>query len=88
MFGLRIANQSVCHSHFFAVLLGPPPFIDDQLRTLREYAKATSAIIVLISQVDRAFELTGKPMPDLSDIRRPNPLDLSPFDKACFLHNG
>ena len=64
------------------------PSIDDQLRTLREYAKATSAIIVLISQVDRAFELTGKPMPDLSDIRRPNPLDLSPFDKACFLHNG
>ncbi|WP_253276864.1 hypothetical protein [Ruegeria sp. 6PALISEP08] len=42
----------------------------------------------MISQFDRSFDLSDKTMPDLSDVRLPNPLDLSAFDKACFLHNG
>jgi replicative DNA helicase len=64
------------------------PSLDDQIRSLRRHVKATGAICAMISQIDRSFDLSDKPMPDLSDVRLPNPLDLSAFDKACFLHNG
>ncbi|WP_171207191.1 MULTISPECIES: DNA helicase [unclassified Ruegeria] len=64
------------------------PSLNDQARALRDYAKATGAICVLISQIDRSFDLSGKPMPDRSDIRLPNPLDLSLFDRILFLHQG
>ena len=64
------------------------PSLDDQIRSLRRYVKATGAICAMISQIDRSFDLSDKPMPDLSDVRLPNPLDLSAFDKVCFLHNG
>lgn len=64
------------------------PTLQDQITSLRSYVKATGAICVVISQVNRSFDLSDKPMPDLSDVRLPNPLDLSAFDKVCFLHNG
>lgn len=64
------------------------PSLEDQIRTLRRYVKNTGAICAVISQIDRSFDLSGKPMPDMSDVRLPNPLDLSAFDKVCFLHNG
>jgi len=38
--------------------------------------------------IDRAFEMSGKPLPDLSDIRLPNPVDLGRFTRTCFLHDG
>ena len=37
-----------------------------------------SLIVIFISQIG----------PDLRDIRLPNPLDLKPFDKTCFLNNS
>ena len=64
------------------------PTLQDQITSLRTYVKATGAMCVVISQVNRSFDLSDKPMPDLSDVRLPNPLDLSVFDKVCFLHNG
>ncbi len=64
------------------------PSLDDQITSLRRYVKATGAICVLISQIDRSFDLSVKTMPDVSDVRLPNPLDLSVFDKYCFLHDG
>ncbi|WP_299842431.1 DNA helicase [uncultured Roseovarius sp.] len=64
------------------------PDLQDQIDALRAFASTKGGIIVLIAQVDRSFDLTGKAMPDLSDVRLPNPLDLSAFDKACFLHHG
>ncbi|GGX49561.1 replicative DNA helicase [Tateyamaria omphalii] len=64
------------------------PDLQDQITSLRTYVKATGGICVVISQVNRSFDLSDKPMPDLSDVRLPNPLDLSIFDKVCFLHNG
>ena len=64
------------------------PNLDDQVRTLRKFMKATGAICAMISQIDRQFDLNDKSMPELSDVRLPNPLDLSAFDKVCFLHNG
>ena len=64
------------------------PGLDGQIKDLRRYVAATGAICVVISQIDRSFDLGGKSMPDLSDIRLPNPLDLSAFNKVFFLHNG
>ena len=45
-------------------------------------------IVVLISQIDRAYDPGAKPLPDLTDVRLPNPVDLSLFSKSCFLHDG
>ena len=64
------------------------PNLDLQMSELRQYAKAMGWIIVIISQVDRAFDLKGSRMPGLCDIRLPNPIDLNLFDKTCFLHEG
>ena len=64
------------------------PPVDDQMRALRAYARAHGAIVVMISQVDRRFDLGERDMPGLADIRLPNPLDLGLFDWACFLHRG
>lgn len=59
-----------------------------QVRLLRHLAMERRHVIVIISQIDRAFELTGRPMPGLGDVRTPNPVDLSLFTKTCFLNAG
>ena len=59
-----------------------------QIRALRSLARERGLVLVFISQVDRSFDPTRKPFPDMGDIRLPNPLDLSLFDKACFLNKG
>ncbi len=64
------------------------PGLNDQMTALKTYAINTGAICVLVSQIDRSFELSGKQMPDTSDIRLPNPMDLSVFDRLFFLHDG
>ena len=64
------------------------PPLDEQLRALKKFATERGAIIVMISQIDRTFELCSSDMPSVGDIRLPNPVDLSVFDKKCFLHNG
>jgi replicative DNA helicase len=64
------------------------PELGRQLATLGSYARDSGAIVVLISQIDRAFELDGRRMPGLGDVRLPNAADLKLFAKACFLHEG
>ncbi|KZL14277.1 DNA helicase [Pseudovibrio sp. Ad26] len=64
------------------------PELSSQLNVLKEFARKTGIIIALISQVQRDFDLASKSLPDLSDIRLPNPVDLTVFTKSCFLHNG
>ncbi|WP_109315806.1 DNA helicase [Pseudovibrio ascidiaceicola] len=64
------------------------PELLSQLNELKEFARKTGIIIALISQVQRDFDLASKSLPDLSDIRLPNPVDLTVFTKSCFLHNG
>ena len=64
------------------------PELGEQLQALSAMSRASGAIIVLISQIDRRFEMSGASMPGLSDVRLPNPADLSLFDMACFLHDG
>ncbi len=64
------------------------PSLDDQIKSLQRYVIDSGAICVVISQIDRSFDLSEKSMPDISDVRLPNPLDLSAFHKHYFLHDG
>lgn len=64
------------------------PPIDEQVRALKKFATERGAIVAMISQIDRAFELSSSGLPSIDDIRLPNPVDLSLFDKRCFLHDG
>lgn len=64
------------------------PALSIQISALKAFAIQTGVIIVFISQIDRAYELSARTLPELEDIRLPNPLDLNLFDKSCFLHDG
>ncbi|WP_299616019.1 DNA helicase [uncultured Tateyamaria sp.] len=64
------------------------PSLEEQVRALKTFAVESRAIVVLISQIDRSFDLSSSDMPGLGDVRLPNPLELSLFDKMCFLHDG
>jgi hypothetical protein len=64
------------------------PALMVQVRALRTFAQQRKLILVFISQIDRAYDATNKPCPDLADVRMPNPLDLSLFSKTCFLNEG
>ena len=64
------------------------PALQEQVNNLKSFAQSEGATVIAISQVDRAFDLSGRSMPELSDIRMPNPIDLTAFDKRCFLHRG
>lgn len=64
------------------------PDLNAQVAALSDFARSSGAIIVAISQIDRAFDVAGKRLPDHTDIRLPNPVDLARFTKRCFLHEG
>lgn len=64
------------------------PALMAQVRTLKDFARERGVILVFISQIDRSYDPANKPWPDLGDVRLPNPLDLSLFDKTCFLNKG
>ncbi|RWE73131.1 DNA helicase [Mesorhizobium sp.] len=59
-----------------------------QIRALRSFARERGLVLVFISQINRSYDPARKPFPDIGDIRLPNALDLSLFDKACFLNKG
>ena len=86
----RVADDALVVIDYLQVLdqKRSTPDLATQVQALRSYAETRGSIIVMISQIDRAFELTGKPVPDLTDVRLPNPLDLTLFGKTCFLHQG
>lgn len=64
------------------------PELSVQLRSLGDFAQGADATVIAISQIDRSFEGSGRDMPGLSDVRLPNPADLSHFSRMCFLHDG
>ncbi|MEQ8656030.1 MAG: DNA helicase [Hyphomicrobiales bacterium] len=64
------------------------PSLEHQVRALKKFAAESGTIVVMISQIDRAFELSSDVMPSIDDVRLPNPVDLSLFDQRCFLHGG
>lgn len=64
------------------------PPLSDQVSALSAFAKERGLIIVMISQIDRRFDAAAKPLPDITDIRMPNRIDISVFSKTCFLREG
>ncbi|KQT69742.1 MULTISPECIES: DNA helicase [unclassified Aureimonas] len=64
-----------------------PPLLD-QVRQLKDFAIRKGLVLAFLSQIDRSYDPAASPMPSLGDISTPNPLDLSLFDKACFLNGG
>ncbi|MGK9233603.1 replicative DNA helicase [Inquilinus limosus] len=64
------------------------PELAVQVRALKSFARERGLIIVFISQIDRSYDPTQKPFPDLRDVRLPNPLDLQLFSKTCFMNQG
>ncbi|MES2949970.1 MAG: DNA helicase [Pseudomonadota bacterium] len=64
------------------------PELAVQVRSLKAFARASGSIIVFISQIDRSYDPVANPVPGLADVRLPNPLDLTLFDRTCFLNNG
>ena len=64
------------------------PELGEQVRVLRSFAREKGLIIVAISQIDRTYDSSVKPCPDIDDIRLPNPVDLSLFTKTCFINDG
>lgn len=64
------------------------PKLADQISSIKGFAEKSGCIFIFLTQIDRQFVLRADAHPSLSDIRLPNPLDLSLFSKACFLHEG
>jgi replicative DNA helicase len=64
------------------------PDLAVQVQALKSFARDRGLIFVFISQIDRSYDPATKPVPDLRDIRLPNPLDLQLFSKTCFLSRG
>jgi len=64
------------------------PELELQVRALKAFAREKGLILVFLSQVDRSYEGPEKPFPEIADVRLPNPLDLTLFDKTCFVNRG
>jgi replicative DNA helicase len=64
------------------------PELAVQVSALRSFASKAGLVIVLISQIDRSYDPSEKALPDIADVRLPNPLDLTLFTKTCFLNDG
>lgn len=64
------------------------PPLANQVKTLADFARERGHVLVFLSQIDRSYDPSKKPCPDLDDVRLPNPLDLSLFSTACFLNDG
>ncbi len=64
------------------------PPAGEQIQALAALARRRGVIFVVLSQVDRRYDSAAKPLPDLGDIRLPNPVDLRVFTIACFLQDG
>lgn len=64
------------------------PSLSEQILELQEFAQKTGIVLVFLSQIDRSFDPETKSVPDLRDVRLPNPVDLRLFAKACFTHGG
>lgn len=64
------------------------PPVEQQVHALKKFATESGAIVILISQIDRSFDLSPSDMPSLDDVRLPNPVDLSIFGRRCFLHDS
>jgi replicative DNA helicase len=64
------------------------PPVQAQVKLLKDCAERRGLTVLLISQIDRSYDLVSKPFPDARDIRMPNPIDRGLFNKTWFMHRG
>ena len=64
------------------------PELMPQVQQLRSFAQERQVIVVCLSQINRSYDPAHHTCPGIEDVRLPNPLDLSLFDRMCFLHQG
>ena len=64
------------------------PALADQVRAITTFARNKGVIVIFLSQIDRSYDPSIKPCPDIEDLRLPNPLNVKVFSKTCFLHEG
>jgi hypothetical protein len=64
------------------------PPLQDQIEALADFASRQDHVIAFVCQIDRHFDPGVDALPGVADIRLPNPLDLSLFGRAVFLHGG
>jgi len=61
------------------------PPLQQQVVALQDFARSTGCIVVFLCQIDRAISDRSEQHPGIGDIRLPNPLDLTLFNKIFFL---
>ncbi len=59
-----------------------------QVQALKTFAFERGLILIVLSQIDRSYDFGAKPYPGIEDVRLTNPLDLTHFNKTCFLNDG
>jgi replicative DNA helicase len=64
------------------------PALAEQVQALKAFARDKGVVVIFLAQIDRSYDSSIKPCPDLDDLRLPNPLDVRVFGKTCFLHEG
>jgi len=64
------------------------PGLSAQVQALKAFAISRGLILIFLSQISRSYDPSEKPFPGIDDIRLPNPLDLTLFNKTCFLNDG
>lgn len=64
------------------------PSLGTQVQELGAFAHASQTVIVCLSQIGRDYTLASKACPSMQDVRLPNPVDLSLFNKSCFIQDG
>ncbi|WP_309713012.1 DNA helicase [Armatimonas sp.] len=64
------------------------PDLMTQVQQLRSFARERQLIVICLSQINRSYDPEKQAVPGIEDVRLPNPLDLSLFDRMCFLHQG
>lgn len=64
------------------------PPLSDQIDKLRKFAASKMSVLIFLSQVDRSFDPTQRKVPDMADVRLPNPVPMAAFNKRLFLHDG
>lgn len=63
------------------------PALATQISALKSFAETAGIIVIIISQIDRSYDPVAKPLPDISDVRLPNRLDLNLFTKTIFMRD-
>jgi replicative DNA helicase len=64
------------------------PSLQEQVESLKNYAKEKGCIIIFISQLQREIENRLDKRPIVGDVRLPNPLELKLFNKLLLLYKA